>query len=489
MNLIRLLIYQTCFALALRHAYLEALLHKALDPLFGSSFVISFLASYDFDQPQDLSDLHLEMWNRRAIQQSSAWLLKLNYRNFTGLIDVIFTVVCNLKEVVRREQLMRYEDVVEECAWRCVELSVFFRGKDDVNIRQKADLCRDFVYVIYNVHRRPNQTGYFSMLNAMNEEIERSLYRFERTSVNIVEYDYEQMNRLAMILKALQPNLNFGFENILNREKPTPYAEGLLRFACYTRFKELCRREGTTQDLEITLSKADENWNALVSTILEFWLPNRNLNVFRPIFNDMSRPVAFISITKKDKTVNSDNFYPLPLSIIRAFEKTEASMTSSEICCCLIMSLGYRKFAYELKQLHNNSQIPFPKKIAIQKHSRLEFLKTLPRESVPFNLFHWHTLMLTHSMTYNSSTVHFSNLPVEINRESSPGGLEWKLLQNIAWWINEVTKSVPISERNEHLKMVMEFTRHEVSEVIPFEQRELFNSTIVLMIDGGLSST
>lgn len=81
----------------------------------------SFLGSYDFDSSHALTNLELEKWNQVAVQQSSAWLLKLNQSNFLSVLKLLYSVVGFWKEVMREEEKMRFEDVMEECAWLCVE--------------------------------------------------------------------------------------------------------------------------------------------------------------------------------------------------------------------------------------------------------------------------------------------------------------------------------------------------------------------------------
>lgn len=485
----RLLICQACFASALHHAYLEMVLHKALDPLFGSRFVSSFLGSYDFDSSHALTNLELEKWNQVAVQQSSAWLLKLNQSNFLSVLKLLYSVVGFWKEVMREEEKMRFEDVMEECAWLCVEMCAHLSDKEDEDIILKADLSRDFVYLLCNIHRRPNQTGYFQMLNEMNEQMESVLIPFETASVDIVEYNYDRVNRFAKLMKSLSRILEFRMEDVIYSNKRTSFAEGMLRLASYSRFREHCRRQGSTRDVEIMLSKVYGILFTFASSILNLCKLKRAQRVLKPLFRDMFKPVAAKSMEKTIRRVYVDLSYPLPLSIKWEFEKSEKGMTSAQLFCCLTASQAYRKFARELHQLHNSS-ISIPEKMDIQRQSLDKYLEMcsqmLPKRF--FGFFKGHAFLLAHSMKFDASIVHFSNLPVDTNNDNIREVMGREYLQKIAWWINEVTKAVPVSEREEHLNVMMLFVSEEVSCVIPFEQKEVAELTIDLMIEGGFTT-
>ena len=488
MNLIRYLICQLCFTLALRHAYLEALLHKALDPVFGNRFISSFLGSHDTNS---FTFLDLMNWNQKAMQsQSSAWLPKLNQDNFVDVLKLIYAVVGCWKEVVSEKQKMRHENVVEECALLCVEMCADLSVKADEKILRKADLGQDFVYLLYMVHSRPNQAGYFSMLNSMNEQTERLLNPLKQhTSIDIAEYEYEQMHRMALLMKSLTLNLDFGIEKNFINNKRTSCAYGILRVACYSRFREHCRRNGSTQDVEIMMTKVYGSIFASSSLALVYWLPKQVQEVMGPLISDKLMPVAFKSMKKTVRKVSVDLIYPLPLSIKWELERAEEGMTSSQVISCLIVSHGYRKFARELHQLHSSGKFSALEKIAILKTSRDKFAEICARR-IPddFNLFHRHSLVLTHSIKYDASIVHFSILSLDTNKYDGRGGMAREYLLRIAWWIDEVTKSVPVSEREEHLKMMLQFVRQEVSYLIPFDQKEVAELTIILMIEGGFDT-
>ena len=491
MNLIRFLACQFCFALALHHVYLEELLHKALDPLFGPSFISSFVGSYEFDPPHALTYLDLIKWNKKAVLKSSAWLLKLGQSNFADAIKTIFVVVGCWKEVVRTEQNMRHANVVEECALLCVEMCANLFIKADENILRKTDLCRDFFFLLYNVHRRPNQTGYFSILNGMNEQMERVLNPIkQQISIEIVEYNYDEMHRLALLMKSLPVSLNIGIENNLINSKPTSCAEGMLRVASYSRFREHCRRKGSTRDVERMQSEKFGSSFTVSCMIYMTWLPLKVQEVLLPIFREILKQVKVKSIEVTVRKVEVDLLYPLPLSIKLEFERTEEGMTSGQVIGFLFFSQSYRSFARQLHQLHSLERYSTAEKLATHKASRDKYLEVcsqrLPNNFV--NLFHWHTLMLTQYIKYDASIVHFTNLPVDAVKDDDRGGMGREYLQRIAWWINEVTESVPIYEREEHLKLLLQFVSQEVNYVIPFEQRELTDLTIMLMIEGAFNT-
>ena len=491
MNLIKVLIYQACLVFALRHAYLEALLHKAFDPLFGSSFLDSFIGAYEFDPSHSLAYLDLIKWNRKAVSQSSSWLPKLNQSNFGDMLKIIYAVVGCWKEMISEEQKMRHEDVVEECTGLCVVMCAYLTKKGDERIGQKVDSCQSLVYVVYSIHHRPNQTGYFAMLNAMNEQLERLLIPSMQASVDIVEYEYEKMNRLAVLVRALSSNLDLDLKRNLSRNVLTSYAQHFLRIASYSRFIELCRKNGTTPDLEIAVSNTIRSLNTLTPAILELWLSGKIRKVLWPVFRNIFKPVPCNSMEMTVKAVKPDTIYPLPLSIKWEFGKKEKWLTPAQVICCLVISQSYSKFAHELRQLHISGKTLISEKMAIQNTIRDKYLEIWAQKlsKDDYELLQRHALMLTHSMEYNASIVHFSKLPVDTNNGSSRRDMGRAYLQRIAWWINEVTKSVPASEREDHLKMMLHFVNEEVICVIPFKQRESVKSTIVLMISGGLSLT
>ena len=473
--------------MALKHAYLEKLLHKAFDPMFGRVFLEAFLARYDFNTPSYPSHNELEKWNRRALKYYSSWLPKLGQLNFVGVFRIIYGLVSAWKDVVREDHEMRFDDVVRECVSMCGEMTDFLVPKVKMKNEGWASLCHDFVHLVFSVHHKSNQTGYFALLNDLNEQMERAIVPIEHASVYYEEYSYEGMELLATLIKTLEKNLLYFDEIPRKKGKSMTLAKGVLHMVSFARFNDLCRIKGSTKDVETSISTFNSQLFKFVSSLLHICLPRRLQYIVLPLLVRKLQSGPFKLMQKTGRTVDVELFYPLPLSVKREMERLEGSLSARMISVILTICQEYRTHARKLHQINRSQILSYQEKVQRRAQGRDTFLATCSKwfPNHLFNLFTWHTLILENCMKYNSSVVHFSNLPVTLDSKSVPGRMEREYLQKIAWWINEVNKWVPIKERKEHLKLMVQFVCEEVYYSVPSEQGDLVNLTIVLMIDNG----
>ena len=479
-----ILIGYTGFALALKHTYIEKLVHKAFAPMLNRFIIETFLARYDFNPASSLSQRELEAWNLIALKYYSAWLPKLGQPNFTGVFWTIYGTVSMWRDMIREDHEVGFDDVVRECAGMC--MTTFPALKANRNAQVKAALCQDFVYVVFCAHHKSNQTGYFAILNEMNEQMEKTLISIPHASLYIEEYNYESMELLGILMKTLSDKLDF-FDDV---SKKNGLAKGLLQVVSFTRFKDFCRIKGTTKDVESTLAGINISQSEIVSSLVESWLPKELQNLLQPLLQEKLQSLpTFKQMPKTARTVDAELFYPLPLSIKRELERIENSLTAVQFVFLLAVCQEYRTFARDLHNISNTRSLSDQERMQRGVQRRDIFLDTcskkLPKHF--YHLFHWHTMMLDKAMKYGASIVHFSSLPVD-KSNIYPSRMELEYLKNIAWWINEVIKSVPVKERKEHLKLMLQFVSEEVNYLVPFEQGELVSLTIVLMIDGGFKT-
>ena len=459
------------FALALKHAYLEAFLHKAFDPLFGDVYVHDFLAENHFDYYL-CPILEQIKWTQRAKEHSPAWLSKLGLADFFSVIQLIYATVSKWKNVVNELEVLGSEDVVRECAMMSKRFCNSVLYQDD-----EIEMMQEIIYLVYRVHvlHTNTLTSYFELLNETNEYLEKALLPLDYGKVIHFRCEYEEVNSLARVLLAEVDEVP-DTSSVVTKSSANHAKEAL-------RLVNLARNSDANVVEEMMIG----NCKTLPS-ILNQWLKGKPKHFLLEILSLHIFPLAVKSIEREKKTSCTGSTYPLPLPLSRDIQAMEKSMLAfpNKTIGALMACEWYRKVLRSLYDLYRaGSMIPASRKLKKRDSIHNSFFK-MCADAFPPNVtahFRMHFQVMNYALEYHPYLTHFSKLPV-----SAINGKEWDYLQNLVSWINDLSKAIPERERKEYMQLMLQFVTLEVSYLFPVEERELMRLSVILMIDGGLET-
>ena len=476
MNSFKFLLFLSSSTLALKHAYLEALLHKAFDPLFGDIYVQEFLADNDFEY---YTFLNLELWSRKALDgQASTWLSKLGILDFHNLLSIIYVTVNKWKDAVSEQEVFRSNDVVRECAMISrIYCNILSNMLDEYEKKIQVELVQEFIYLVYRVHvlHTNTSTSYFELLNETNEYLEKALLVLDHILIDYISCGYETVSSLAKTLLADVEDFPNTFSVVTNLS--VNHAKEALRLV------NLARNSDANVVEEMMIGNCSK-----LPSILNHWLKGKAKHILREIVGLRIFPLAVKSIEKTRRTSFAGSTYPVPLPISRKIQAMEKNtvISTKKMSSILMLCEEYRTVARTLHQLYQKpSQLADADRRKGRERVYEVFLK-LCSDCFPPRIvahFRMHLHFMNYSLDYHPKLIHFTNLPM-----NPVNGIEWNYLQNLATWINELAKTVPERERKEFMRLMLQFVTLEVGCLIPEEQQELMKLSVILMIDGGLET-
>ena len=473
-----------CSISALQHAYMEALMHKAFDPLFGKFFLQEFLSKNTFALDK-VSVMDFKMWNIKAAQKaSSAWPLKLGVKNFEPLLQMISMTVSNWMEVLPKEESMVHSDVVEECASKCKLICESLCANISVKGRlNQVALNEAFLYLVFEVQvvtktAQLHQLHYFEVLNNAVEQMERTYIDIRKYQVSMPVYNYDKISELAkMLLKDSSKDSN-----------PSPtrsvrHAKEALRIV--NRFNKIPKFDSYSKENEEAMICVCSELHTFSTNSLKTW--TKAETIVENILNLKVFPPAVKSIEFSSHNISAESFFSLPLSIMREIEAVANDMTLKEIMEVLKACEEYRKISRLLDDFHRRAK---ETSASEENTMSLEIQRTLIQmrsRRLPQNLmslFTMHVYIMINVSRHVLDAVHFSNIPAL--SEGAGIGLEREYLQNFAYWINNATKFIPKEQLERHFQSMLQLITLEVNCMIPEDERKLVMMTLMLMIDGGL---
>ena len=472
--------------LAFQHAYLEALIHKAFDPIFGNAFLEKFLSENDFN-PDKIDHMDFKKWSRRIPRTYSAWLPKLGQKNYEFILERIILILSSWSDLVAMDERMFRTDVVDECAFKCKSTCDFFYANASGRYRLlQAILNQEFLYLVYKVQEVTNnahldQARYFELLNKANEEMERTYVDIKYDQVNYSVYDYEKMSTLAKMLPSKGIDLP---GTITSLSIPVQSAaKEAVRIVNSARHNALHLLDANSKDLEEAMIGTCSELRSFSTTKLKEWAKGKSdtiihgiliLNVFAP---------AVRCIGKSSHSIYTDSSFPVPISIMREIKAVANDMTHDEIMSILKACEEYRQVARLLDDINRPEQRSLKLLKLKEFEKRLTILRSIRLPPDLSDLFNIHVGIMSYAAEFLPSIVHFSNVPVN---ERARIGMERDYLQKLAYWINGLTKVIPEGKREAHFQLMFRFITVESKCLIPEDQRELVMMTLILMIDGGL---
>ena len=473
---------------ALQHAYLEALIHKAYDPIFGNVFLQEFIAENDFTTDR-LGERDLNKWSRRVPSKYSAWLTKLEVKSFELLLLNISFVVNSWKDVIDAGAFIEHPDVVEECAIRCMQVcDLRYRRSSQKERADQASLNEAFLDWVFKVQLAItsiphfNQARYFELLNKASEHMERTSMEYIRfDQVNPALSNYERVSGLAA--KMVSTKFNVAIDPLAT-SNPTNFqlAKEALRIVNSARFISLHSFGTYSEDVEEAMIGICDYLNTFSTSSLIHWAKGKAKTIIQDTLSLNIFPTSVSSIERSSRRISVESCFPLPLSILQENKKAASNMTYDEVVNILDACKMYRRVARLIDDIcHKRTyQVPDKQQIFNAFLSQLHFIKLPPNVSELFNM---HIRIMSYALEYLPNLVHFSNIPVS---EKASIGMERDYLQKITHWINAITIVVPEAKRRAHFQLMFEFIALEVKCLIPEDQRELVMMTLILMIDGGL---
>ena len=478
---------------ALQHAYLEAFIHKAFDPIFGKVFLQEYLAENDFCE-DTLHEMDLHKWSQKAKQKSSPWLTKLRQEDFRPILKRISITVSNWMHVIDKEEYMVRSDVVHECASKCKFVcDSLFKRYTQVERVGQAILNQEFLNLVFKVQlttktAKLKQERYFELLNKASEQMERTYINNRHYLVKISLYNYEKVSIIArMLFKSSEAS-----ELPVTTPCPTKSfqnAKEALRIVNTARYNLLPPFDVYIKSREEAMIGACSDLHTFSTTILNKWPKGKARTILQNCLILEVYPHTVKSSGKGDHSIPVDLSFPLPLSISREIRALANNMTFDEIMNILEACREYRKVVRILNGFAHMAEQMSAFDISSKRQNICEeFTSKLPSRRLPpnvANLLCMHVRILRYALEYVPEQVHYSNIPVT---KKAQIGMERDYLQKLAYWINEVTRVVPEAKRKAHFQLMFRFITQEVRCLIPEDQRELVLMTTVLMIEGGLKA-
>ena len=489
-----ILLFIAHFASALKHAYLEALLHKALDSLFGGDFIGQYIKDNDFNT-LTLRSMSEESWCHKVHWYFSAWEIKLDEDRFGDTLKTISMTISTWKDFIGKEQNMLSEDVVWECANICkliCQSDAFATLEMDGRISQ-VNINQSFLYLVYRIrilsidNISKAQVSYFELLNSTNELMEiTAISPTEKlkTGKRIEVYNYEKVSKLAVLLTNMIENSHS--LAIQSTRRSSNYAKGALRFVVSARMNEQQVLAGRSKDMKETMITECKNLCTFTTASLEEWAKGRAKDIIGEILTLSVFPPAVQSIEKVTLLIQTDTDYPLPISIVREIESMESKMRPAELISILTICQKYRVVARMSHKIYRKQRSVMSMDEKSKHRGKLqESILTLCSRVLPpiiVDSFRMHFQSLNFILDYLPSMEHYSKLTFDRLKNTNED-----YLHLLTGWINEASKAVPDCKRNEFLQLMMKAVIHEVKNLIPEEQRrQSVYWAMLLMIDGGL---
>ena len=478
---------------ALQHAYLEALIHKAFDPIFGNVFLQEFLIKNAFNS-EKVHDVDFKRWSQRAAQRaSSAWLTKLNVKNFEPLLERINLTLSSWKDLIEEKESIVHSDVIEECASKC---KLVCEKVPEKKRPQQAILNQEFLYLVYLAQvatqtAQLKQARYFELLNNANEQMERTYIVIKKYQVDVAFYNDEKMRNLArMLLESSEaidmPPATFSpTKSILNAREALSIV-GAARYNVRRPLDDYSVDMDYSKSIEEAMISVCSDLHTFSTTTLKGWAKGKSGKIIQSILSLEVFPPAAKFIEKSGQLFSADSFFPLPLSALRIIEAVANDMTSDEIMCIVKASEEYRQLARRSDAFFRRaSTMAAGEKNLLSKeyHSTLDKLRSRDLPIELMNLFIIHLDVMTSAMEYLPNLVHFSNMHMS---EKALVGVERDYLNNFAYWINEVTNVIPEEQRDKCFPQMFLLITLEVNCLIPEDRRKLVMMTLMLMLKGGL---
>ena len=479
-------------AIALQHAYLEALLHKAFDTVFGKAFVNEFLTKNTFI-PDDICKMDLKIWSQNIPKSSSIWLSRLGLNDFGLLLKRISVTVSTWKDVIRVDEPIVCKDLVEECASKCkLVLDTHYSNIFPEDRTAQAKVDQLFLHLVYRVQVISNtallgQARYFELLNRTSEQMERACIDVKNEQVlGVSVFDYDKVSDLARMLLTKSEAYDLKLLPI-NPARSVQYAKEALKVVNYARFNRLRQLEGHSKETEEAMIGVCHELHTYSSTNLKAWTKGEVERIIQPILTLNVFLLAVKSIEMSSQNIVADSSFFLPLSLWREIKTVANDLTLDEMLNILQACQEYREVARLLDDFaRREGHMSVIKKSLKRKelYRKLAHFRSITLPSHLSELFNMHVRVLSHASEYLPELVHFSNMPMD----ETLIGLEAVYLQKLAYWINEVTKVVPEERRKEHIWLMITFITQEIECLFPKGQRELSLMTMILMLDGGLKA-